>query len=87
MLINREILTTAFEKSDGNWIWYENAWSKGLIVSAHERDIYLDFRPIEFRQAIGGRVPTEPRRPYLRTLRRMTVAYFAGYDPALGAGE
>ena len=86
-MLRREILTTAFEKLDGKWIWYANAWSNGLIVSARERDLYLDFRPIAFREAIAGRVATEPRRPYFPTVKRMIVACLAGYDPALQARE
>ena len=86
-MIRREILTTAFEKSNGKWIWYANAWSDGVVVSPQERDIYLEFRPIAFREAIAGRVPTEPRRPYLPTVKRLMVACFAGYDPALRAGD
>ncbi len=75
------ILTTAFEKLDGQWVWYANAWSRGVIVSAKERDVYLAFKPVAFRQAIKGRAASVPRRPYWPTLMRILVAMGSGRDP------
>jgi hypothetical protein len=75
------ILSTAFEQVDGQWVWYANAWARGVVVSAQERDIYLAFRSLAFRQAIKGRPATMPRRPYWPTLKRILVAMATGRDP------
>lgn len=72
----REILSLAFEWREGQWVWYSNAWSRGIIVTPDEREIYLAFKPLGFRKTIRGRKATEPRRPYWRTLKRMF-----GLDP------
>jgi hypothetical protein len=71
-----ELLATAFEKIDGQWVWYANAWSKGLVVSESERDLYLAFKSLAFRQAIKGRPPFYPRRPYWAALKRILTASF-----------
>jgi hypothetical protein len=77
----RELLGTAFERSNGQWVWYANAWARGVIVSDAEREIYLAYRPIAFRQAIKGRPASEPRRPYWRGLKRILTATLGGGDP------
>ncbi|WP_428629854.1 hypothetical protein [Sphingopyxis sp.] len=82
----RELLSTAFEDSSGRWVWYANAWSHGIVVSAEEREIYLAFNPIGFRRAIKGRQATEPTRPYWQTLQRLLSATFLGRDPASRQG-
>jgi len=73
-LPQNEVLAAAFERVEGQWVWYGNAWSRGIVVSDGERDIYLAFRPFAFRQAIKGRAPTFPRRPYWPTLKRILFA-------------
>lgn len=78
----RELLMTAFEREGDQWVWYANAFAKGVHVSAKERELYLDFNPLGFRQAIRGRAASEPRRPYMPTLKRILVAIFFGRDPA-----
>jgi hypothetical protein len=77
----RALLSTAFEHSNGHWVWYPNALSRGIQVSRDEREIYLRFDPIGFRRAIAGRAPTWPRRPYWSNLGRLLVALFSGRDP------
>ena len=79
-----ELLAAAFEKLDGQWVWYANAWARGVVVSAEEREIYLAFRPIAFRQAIRGRPASKPRRPYWPTLKRILTAIAVGRDPGAG---
>jgi hypothetical protein len=77
----REILATAFEKSDGQWVWYANAWARGVVVSPEERELYLAFRPVAFRQTIKGRPATKPQRPYIATAGRILTATITGRDP------
>jgi hypothetical protein len=77
----RELLSTAFDRVDGQWVWFPNAWSRGIMVTAEERELYLTFAPVAFRQAIKGRPPTRPRRPYWATLGRILTAMASGRDP------
>lgn len=81
---NRELLATAFDKVDGQWVWYANAWSRGVVVSAEEREIFLGFQPIAFRKAISGRPASKPRRPYWPTFKRILTATVTGRDPPPG---
>ncbi len=78
----RELLTTAFEKEGDQWVWYANAFAKGVPVSAEERELYLGFNPLGFRRAIKGRAALRPRRPYMPELKRILVSIFLGRDPA-----
>lgn len=77
----REVLKTAFEQRDGHWVWYANAWARGVMVTPSEREIYLGFNPIAFRRAIAGRQSSEARRPYWRTFRRIISTMVLGRDP------
>jgi hypothetical protein len=77
----RELLSTAFERAAGQWVWYANATSRGIVVTPAEREMYLAFKPLAFRQAIRDREATMPRRPYWRTLKRLLVAAIMGRDP------
>ena len=76
-----QLLATAFERIDGQWVWYAKAWSRGVIVNEDERDLFLAFKPLAFRQAIKGRPTSHPRRSYWATLNRILVAGLAGRDP------
>jgi len=67
------ILETAFEQRGTQWIWYGYAWSRGVVVTAHERELYFSNRGL-FRKAIKGRSATEPRRRYWPNLKRMLRA-------------
>jgi hypothetical protein len=79
---NVHISTTAFEPSRGGFVFYENAWSRGIPVSADERQAYLYGSQSEWLEAIAGREATMPRRPYWRTVKRILTAALLGYDPA-----
>lgn len=78
----RELLGTAFDRAGDQWIWFANAWSRGVPVSPEERELYLAFNPLGFRRAIKGRFATHPRRPYGATLKRLLTAIFTGRDPS-----
>ena len=74
--------TTAFERSGDEFIYYANAWSKGIVVSAEARQAYLFGPRTEWFEAIVGREATVARRPYWPTVRRILTAALLGYDPA-----
>jgi hypothetical protein len=78
----REILATAFDKAGDDWIYYSNAWSRGVLVNSDERELYLTWRLLAFRRAIAGRRPSEPKRPYWPTVKRLLIALLTGRDPA-----
>lgn len=74
--------STAFERIEGGFVYYARAWSKGVPVSAAARDAYI-FGPYgEWFEAVTGKEPTVPRRPYWRTVKRILTAAFLGHDPA-----
>lgn len=75
----RALLATAFDSHPNGWIWYANAWSRGVVVSEAEREIYLKSKPLDFRHAIVGRRATEPRRSYLPTFWRLLKAIICGH--------
>ena len=74
--------STAFERSGDDFVYYANAWSKGVVVSASARQAYLFGPRTEWFEAISGKDTSVPRRPYWRTVRRILTATFLGYDPA-----
>lgn len=74
-------MNTAFERLEDGWIYYRRAWSRGVRVTREERDLFCSFRPLAFRRAIADRLPSEPRRPYWPTLRRLLTAMLTGRDP------
>ena len=76
----REVLATAFEAVGDRWAYYPNAWSRGVLVSAEERELFLGFRLRLFRKAIAGRPASEPRRPYWPMLKRILCAMLTGRD-------
>jgi hypothetical protein len=78
----KKVLAAAFDRDGEAWVWYANAWSRGVVVSAAERDIYLAYKPIAFRKAIAGRPATRPRRPYWPTLNRILTAALSRRRPA-----
>jgi len=79
---NPHIGSTAFERSPEGFVFYANAWSKGIPVSACAREAYLFGPRSEWFDAILDKEATVPRRPYWRTIRRMLIAAFLGHDPA-----
>ena len=74
--------STAFERSSEGFIYYANAWSKGIPVSTAARQAYIFGPREEWFEAILGEAATLPRRPYWRTVKRILTAAFLGYDPA-----
>jgi hypothetical protein len=78
----RHIYSTAFERTPSGFIYYERAWSKGVPVSAAERELYLSGARIDWLHAIVGRKAAMPRRPYWRGVRRIFLAMLWGIDPA-----
>ncbi len=78
-MVRNEILETAFEQVDGKWVWYPRAFSRGVVVSSEERDLYLAFRPFAFRKAVAGRPATQPRRPYFPPLKKVLRAIFSAF--------
>lgn len=74
--------STAFERVGDGFVYYANAWSKGIPVSAAAREAYIFGPRSDWFEAILGKVGTVPPRPYWRTLKRILLATFMGYDPA-----
>jgi hypothetical protein len=74
--VPKDMMAMAFEEAGDQWLYYANAWSKGVLVSAQERDLYLDFKLIAFRRSVAGREPSAPPRPYWPTVKRLLKAVF-----------
>jgi hypothetical protein len=74
--VPKDIMAMAFEEAGDHWLYYANAWSKGVLVSAQERNLYLHFKLIAFRRSVAGREPTAPARPYWPTVKRLLKAVF-----------
>jgi hypothetical protein len=79
--------TTAFERTADGFVYYANAWSKGIPVSAAARHAYIYGPRSTWFEAILGQSPSVPRRPYWRSVKRILTAFFWGYDPAEPVGE
>jgi len=64
----RAVLETAFEQDGDGYLYYRNAWSGGIPVSAAEREFYLNAPVLggqrDFHRAIKGRTTTTPPRAY-----------------------
>lgn len=74
-------MSTAFDRLGEGWVYYRRAWSRGVRVTREERDLFCSFRLLAFRRALAERSPSEPRRPYWTTLRRLLTAMLTGRDP------
>jgi len=74
--------STAFDRAGDGFVYYSNAWSKGVFVSATARNAYLFGPRSEWFDALLDREATVARRPYWRSLRRMLTAILFRYDPA-----
>jgi len=61
----REILELSFEETDSGFIYYHNRWSRGIPVTAEEREEYLRIPALGSRRAwrkvVSGRETTSPR--------------------------
>lgn len=90
----RTVMETAFEPFEGGWVYYRSSWSKGVPVTAEERELFVaDWTPdksAEFHRRIAGRSPVKPARglkplaAILRALPRGVVwAIFTGAVAAL----
>jgi len=74
--------STAFDRVDDGFVYYSNAWSKGIPVSATARNAYIFGPRSEWLEALSDREATVARRPYWRSLRRILTAIFFRWDPA-----
>ena len=90
----RRMFETAFEQFEGGWVYYRSSWSRGVPVTAEERELFVaDWTPeksAEFHRRIAGRQPVTPARglrPFaeiMRALPRGVVwAIFTGAVAAL----
>lgn len=79
---DRHIYSTAFERSPSGFVYYERAWTKGVPVSAEEREVYLSGARIDWLRATVGRPAVVPRRPYWPAVKRIFFAAIWGFDPA-----
>jgi len=62
----RRVMETAFEPFEGGWLYYRSSWSRGVPVTAEERELFVaDWTPeksAEFHRRIAGRRPVTPAR-------------------------
>src|ERR1051325_1716419 len=81
----RGLMATAFEPDGENYLFYRYHWSRGIPVTAAEREAFLalpfDDERNHFEARIRGRAATGPRRPYWRSYARM----IAGFPASVGA--
>jgi hypothetical protein len=83
----RGFLDTSFEADGDGFLFYRSHWSRGIPVSAAEREACLA-RPFDderrrFEAMISGRAASGPRRPYWLSYSRMLAAFPAGFGAAL----
>jgi hypothetical protein len=74
----RKLLESSFEPHGSGFLFYRNRWSKGIPVSAAERDAYLAI-PVfgsraNFYAQIKGRAPVGGPRGYHYVARQMANA-------------
>ena len=71
------MLVLSFEPNGDGYTYYHNRWSRGVPVTAEEREAYLDIPALgsrrAWRAAISGR-RTLPPRPYGPTARKIRGA-------------
>lgn len=77
---DRHLKSTGFEPTPSGFAYYENAWSKGLEVSAEERELYLSGAYSDWLSATYGRDATLPARKWLPGVKRMLLAAWRGFD-------
>ena len=53
-----------FEPDGEDYIYYPGPRSRGIRVTAAERDVFIHGTPDEWLDVIADREPTEPPRPY-----------------------
>ena len=85
----RKVFETAFEQFEGGWVYYRSSWSKGVPVTAEERELFVDDwtpeKSAEFHRLIAGRRPVTPARG-LRPLGDIARALPVGVVWALFTG-
>lgn len=76
----RALFALSFEPAENGYVYYHRRWSRGIPVTAEERDAYLRIPAWGSRhawqRAIAGR-PTVPPRPY-RPVQRKLLATMPG---------
>lgn len=77
---DRHLKSTCFEPMPSGFAFYANAWSKGVAVSADERELYLSGAYSDWLNAIYGRSATLPARKWLHSAKRMLLAVWRGFD-------
>lgn len=82
----RALLDSSFEPYGEGFLFYRTHWSRGIPVSAAEREAYLarafgDDR-YHFEEMIRGRAASGPRRPYWLSYSRMLAAFPASFGAA-----
>ncbi|PKP93236.1 MAG: hypothetical protein CVT77_06195 [Alphaproteobacteria bacterium HGW-Alphaproteobacteria-16] len=86
----REMLELSFEQAEHGFVYYHYRWSRGIPVTAEERDEYLTI-PVfgsrrAWRRSLAGRETTPPRayRPVARKLLKMMPLSMAIYSLFFG---
>jgi hypothetical protein len=71
---HRELLSVSFEPADAGFVYFQNAWSHGILVTEEEREAYLAIPMAGSRRAwhrsIANR-QTVPARAYWPTLHKL----------------
>ncbi|MET1110957.1 MAG: hypothetical protein ABWX67_05445 [Allosphingosinicella sp.] len=82
----RRLFDTSFEPHGAGFLFYRHRWSKGIPVSAAEREEYLAIPLLGSRRAfyrkIRDRRPVRGARDYHRSARRMAKALPDSMGPA-----
>jgi hypothetical protein len=73
----RDILALSFELAENGYLYYQSRWSRGVPVTAEEREAYLSIPALGsrrgWRKAIAGR-PTGPPRAFRPVYRRLLAS-------------
>lgn len=73
----RTILALSFEPAENGYLYYHWRWSRGVPVTAEERDEYLSIPALgsrrAWRKSIAGR-PTSPPRSFQPAQRKLLAA-------------
>jgi hypothetical protein len=86
----RALYEASFEPHGNGYVFYRNAWSRGIAVTAEEREASLQppfWRSrMTLQRKIRGRPSAAPRRSWLTAQRRMILALPASFGLAMLAG-
>ena len=79
----RTLFDSSFEPDGDGFLFYRTHWSRGVPVTAAEREAYLSVAfpgsRRDFYAAIRGRAPAGPRRSYWRSNFTMLAAMPASF--------